>query len=235
MKKRHLILIGVIIAVVISLYYLFFVMDSSLNLYNKYRIKGYAEEYINETYPDLELNEVNVTYDKVTECYVAECICKDKTIFITFNGVGDVESDRYFNQKCAAKVSEYQKKIEKQTVDFLTAAEIPFDSVSIYAEPDDSSKKDIVINNAPVKNAELEYTVTLIRKKGEDIMDEFKTAEYMKSVGDCIYENSKDPSAISALNIKYVDYNSKHIASINWEERMENMTIYSIAKNEIKF
>ncbi len=233
MRRRYVIAILIIAIIVLGVYYAFFVLDSPFNFYKKIKIENYAEEYIEENYPDLELKRVSISYDSALRQYVANCVGKDKAVSLNYSGSFLMEYDNYYNERYTAKAIAYQEKMKADLSDALSSDKIPFNDVTVFVSLTESQKKGIVFDNAEIKKGKIDCIVTLKRENNEAVMSKYELAEYSKSVADCIYSSASESADIAELVIKY-DYDKYGLAELTWSKRMESMSMYEIA-NEIKY
>ena len=233
MRRRYVSAIVIIALIVLGVYYAFFVFDSPFNFYKKIKIENYAEDYMEQNYPDLKLKRVSVSYDGALKQYVASCVSKDATYALNYSGSFMMEYDNYYNEKYTAKAISYQEKTKSDLAEALSSDEIPFSSVTVFVNLTDSQKKSIVFEDAEIKNGKIDCIVTLKRENSEPVMSKYELAEYSKDVADCIYSSVGESADIAGLTIKY-DYDKYGLAELSWNKRMESMSLYEIA-NEIKY
>lgn len=233
MRRRYLSAIVIIALIVLGVYYAFFVIDSPFNFYKKIKIENYAEDYMEQNYPDLKLKRVSVSYDSALKQYVADCVSKDMTVSLNYSGSFLMEYDNYYNEKYTAKAVSYQEKTKVALADALSSDEIPFSTVTVFVHLTESQKKSIVFDDAEIKNGKIDCIVTLKRENSEKVMTKYELAEYSKTVADCIYSSVGDSADVAGLTIKY-DYDKYGLAELSWSKRMESMSLYEIS-NEIKY
>ena len=233
MRRRYLSAIVIIAFIVLGVYYAFFVIDSPFNFYKKIKIENYAEDYMEQNYPDLKLKRVSVSYDSALKQYVADCVSKDMTVSLNYSGSFLMEYDNYYNEKYTAKAVSYQEKTKVALADALSSDEIPFSTVTVFVHLTESQKKSIVFDDAEIKNGKIDCIVTLKRENSEKVMTKYELAEYSKTVADCIYSSVGDSADVAGLTIKY-DYDKYGLAELSWSKRMESMSLYEIS-NEIKY
>lgn len=232
--KRKLIVAAIVAIVIIAVGDLLFVHDSGLNFYKKIKVKNYAESYITKSYPDFNLKDIDVHYDKALNYYIADCE-NDSGSVITLNYSPTLfmEFDCYYNEKYTAVAVKYQKETEEKFAKALSESALDCDTVTVYVDLNASDKENIVYNNAGIENERIECVLTYVRKDGEAVLDKYQLADLARDSAKVIYESIDKDAQISSLKIKY-DYDETKVASILWSTRMEEMSLAEIAE-EIKY
>ena len=232
-NNRKLIAAAAVVLVILMLGYMLFVYDSGANFYKKFRVRSYAKSYVTKNYPDFSLEEITVSYDRALNYYIADCKSGKDVITLNYNPSLFMEFDCYYNEKYTAAATAYQEKMEKRLSKALKDRSLECDSVSVYVDLDSADKKNIVYNDAKIKNERIECIITYVSKENEKVMDKYEFAALVRSVASCIYGEIDDDAQISALKVKY-DYDDTKVASILWSRRMEKMSDAELAE-EIKY